>query len=206
MTGLPIGLAFANYAADLPYEQRRYQARARPGLAPELPLALLAGGAEGVGRLQELAGAIAERLYHTGTRAQMAVMAGRNDGLKARLERQQWPLPVHVLGYTHHSADWMAAADCLVTKAGPATIAEALALGLPLLLTGFVAGQEDGNVSFVVEEQVGVYRPQPDEVAATVTSWLTPGNVQVQAMAQKALRLAQPQASLTIARLLHQLL
>ncbi|MEZ4609796.1 MAG: glycosyltransferase [Caldilineaceae bacterium] len=41
-------------------------------------------------------------------------------------------MPVHVRGYVENMHTWMHAADCVVTKAGPGTIAEALACGRPL--------------------------------------------------------------------------
>jgi 1,2-diacylglycerol 3-beta-galactosyltransferase len=39
------------------------------------------------------------------------------------------------LGFITNMADFMVAADVLVTKAGPGTIAEAAAVGLPIMLT-----------------------------------------------------------------------
>ena len=44
----------------------------------------------------------------------------------------------------------MQVADCLITKAGPGTIAEAAVRGLPTMLSSFLPGQEAGNVPFVV--------------------------------------------------------
>ena len=49
----------------------------------------------------------------------------------------------------------MAASNLLVTKAGPGTIAEAMILGLPLVLSTFLPGQESGNVPFVVDGGFG---------------------------------------------------
>lgn len=43
-------------------------------------------------------------------------------------------------------AEYMVAADILVTKAGPGTIAEAAAVGLPIMVTSHLPGQEAGNV------------------------------------------------------------
>lgn len=38
--------------------------------------------------------------------------------------------------------EWMGAVDCIVTKAGPGTIAEAMIRGLPIMLSAFLPGQE----------------------------------------------------------------
>lgn len=51
------------------------------------------------------------------------------------------PLPPHVtLLFT---CRYMGACDMVITKAGPGTMAEALIAGLPIMLNGFVPGQEE---------------------------------------------------------------
>jgi len=65
----------------------------------------------------------------------------------------------------------MAACDCIITKAGPGTIAEALSRGLPIVLSGFIPGQEEGNVPYVVNNQAGVHCEEPAAIARTVQRW-----------------------------------
>ena len=50
----------------------------------------------------------------------------------------------------------MRAADLLVAKAGPNVLCEAFVCGLPLVLYSAVRGQEEGNVTYVVEHRAGV--------------------------------------------------
>eukprot|EP00588_Corethron_pennatum_P014296 CAMPEP_0194275232 /NCGR_PEP_ID=MMETSP0169-20130528/8124_1 /TAXON_ID=218684 /ORGANISM="Corethron pennatum, Strain L29A3" /LENGTH=655 /DNA_ID=CAMNT_0039018647 /DNA_START=169 /DNA_END=2136 /DNA_ORIENTATION=- len=76
------------------------------------------------------------------------------------------------LGFITNMAEYMVAADVLVTKAGPGTIAEAASVGLPVMLTNFLPGQEEGNVDFVIEGKFGEYCDQPPDIARTVTDWL----------------------------------
>ena len=54
-------------------------------------------------------------------------------------------------GFVNNMAEFMSACDCIITKAGPGTIAEALISGMPILLNGYIPCQEEGNVSFVLE-------------------------------------------------------
>lgn len=115
-------------------------------------------------------------------------------------------LPVRIAGYVDDMPLWMAAADLLVTKAGPGTIAEALACGLPLVLSSFVPGQETGNVYYVEENGFGVYCPDPQQIAAVAADWLEPGNTVLPAMRARARDLARPQAALEIAQALSELL
>jgi len=86
-----------------------------------------------------------------------------------------------------------------VTKAGPGTITEALIMGLPLVLSGFVPGQETGNVPYVVDNRVGAYAEDPAQIARIVTEWLKPGNEELARMKARARALVRPDASLVIA-------
>ncbi|GAX09439.1 hypothetical protein FisN_6Lh185 [Fistulifera solaris] len=84
---------------------------------------------------------------------------------------------VHVLGvgFVSNIAEYMVAADILVSKAGPGTISEAAALSLPIMLTSFLPGQEEGNVEYVVEGGFGAYCSDSDPmaIAEEVCMWLT---------------------------------
>ncbi|GKZ00075.1 hypothetical protein MPSEU_000960900 [Mayamaea pseudoterrestris] len=84
---------------------------------------------------------------------------------------------VHVvsLGFLENIAEYMVAADVLVSKAGPGTIAEAAALSLPIMLTSYLPGQEEGNVDYVVEAGFGAYCQDSDPlgIAEEVCMWLT---------------------------------
>ena len=66
----------------------------------------------------------------------------------------------------------MQASDVLITKAGPGTISEAFISGLPLILFSKMPGQEDGNVSYVVENGAGVWAPEPHQTVAELKYWL----------------------------------
>ena len=67
----------------------------------------------------------------------------------------------------------MSACDVVVTKAGPGTIMEAVALGKPLILTGAVGLQEEGNIGFVTEAQLGVFCPNPVQAALATAVMLS---------------------------------
>jgi len=72
-------------------------------------------------------------------------------------------------------AEYMVAADVLVSKAGPGTIVEAAALSLPILLTSFLPGQEEGNVDYVVDGGFGAFCSDSDPIgiAEEVCMWLS---------------------------------
>jgi len=78
------------------------------------------------------------------------------------------------LGFITNMAEYMVAADILVSKAGPGTISEAAALSLPVLLTSFLPGQEEGNVDYVVDGGFGSYcqDTDPQAVGEEIAQWL----------------------------------
>ncbi len=78
------------------------------------------------------------------------------------------------LGFVKKMAEYMVVADVLVSKAGPGTIAEAASLSLPVMLTSFLPGQEEGNVDFVVDGGFGAFIEDrnPQGIAKEVGKWL----------------------------------
>lgn len=167
---------------------------------------LLMGGGEGFGRVFEVAVAIGECLAVNGF-GQLVVICGRNADVKSQLDAHPWesfgrdrPRPL-ILGFVSNVHDYMAASDILVTKAGPGSIAEAMIKGLPCLLTSFVPGQEEGNISIVREGRAGEYVSDqyPNSVADTVRGWLQDPEY-IAEMSANARRMGRPRASLDIAR------
>jgi 1,2-diacylglycerol 3-beta-galactosyltransferase len=137
---------------------------------------------------------------------QVVVICGRNREMEERLAARQWPIPVVVKGFVDNMPDWMAACDCVVTKAGPGTIAEALISGLPILLSGYIPGQEEGNLPYVVDNGVGEYNTDPAAIAGIVARWFGPQRDALAAMSAKARSMGHPQATFDIVRSITELL
>jgi len=190
VTGLPVNPHFVTAAQEDPLAVRR-----RLGLEPDLPVVLLVGGAEGMGEVRRISKAVAD----SGIQAQLVIIAGRNERLRSRLAAGTWPLPVRVEGFVHNMHEWMRAADLLVTKAGPSTISEALVMGLPIVLSGALPGQERATVDYVVQASAGIWAPTPDQVTTAVCELLTPGTSKLAQMAAQARALAQPDAARCVA-------
>ncbi|CAK0894504.1 unnamed protein product, partial [Prorocentrum cordatum] len=130
--------------------------------------------------------------------------------VRAELMACEWPrgptrscpgFRPHVLGFVPNVDEYMSAADILVTKAGPGSIAEAMIMGLPCLLTSFIPGQEEGNIAFVVDGGAGefVADTDPDAIAEKVAAWLGDPEKLLQ-MSARARQLGRPGAALDIAR------
>jgi 1,2-diacylglycerol 3-beta-galactosyltransferase len=190
VVGLPIRRAFAEA-----HEKSRQEARTELALQPDLPLVLMTGGGAGIGKLLPSAKAISGQLARDQRPAQMAIIAGNNDALRHRLSAEPWPIPVTVLGFVEDMPRWLAGTDLLITKAGPTTLAEAACAGVPVLITGFIPGQENGNVTWVQEHDAGVFAPDIAQASQLVSEWLKPGNPHLADMAARARAIAQPEAA-----------
>ncbi|CAI5469698.1 unnamed protein product [Closterium sp. Yama58-4] len=198
--GLPIRPAFAKPSAP------KDELRRALGMDLNLPAALLIGGGEGMGPVEATAKALAATLAPAGggeavAKGQLVVICGRNKKLLAKLQAVKWPLPVLLKGFVTNMPDVMAACDCIITKAGPGTIAESMIRGLPMVLNDFIAGQEAGNVPYVVDNGTGVFEENPKEIGNIVADWFGPKSDQFKQMAANALRIARPDA-VTCSRLM----
>jgi 1,2-diacylglycerol 3-beta-galactosyltransferase len=193
-TGLPIRHSFVD-ATGL----SQADARRQLGFDPDAELVLISGGGAGLGRVGTVTAAVAKRLAAAKRPGRIVVIAGGNRQLKKRLDRHAWPMPVTVLGLTSHMAELMVAADLLLTKAGPGTIAEAACIGVPTLLTGFVPGQEEQNVGWAERNGGVIFEPVPRRAAELAAGWLEPGHDDLAAMSARISQMARPEAARDVA-------
>jgi 1,2-diacylglycerol 3-beta-galactosyltransferase len=190
--GLPVSLKFGREPGGKRERKRKM------GLKPDLPALLVVGGGEGMGRVFPIARAIAAARLPV----QLLVVAGRNGSLRQRLERVAWEIPTTVFGFADNMPELMAASEVIITKAGPATISEAIACGLPMIISGAIPYQEDLNAAYVVENGVGHLADDPGEIVNLLREWLRPGNGELNRMSRNARRLARPETTLEVARLI----
>jgi len=105
---------------------------------------------------------------------------------------------VKALGFVSNMASYMVASDVLVSKAGPGTIAEAASLGLPIMLTSFLPGQEAGNVELVLDGGFGDFCEDYVGIAEEVGCWLQDDDL-LNIMSQAASKVGMPNAASYIA-------
>lgn len=198
LKGLPIRPSFWKESKP------KLQIRKSLGIDESGKTVLLMGGGDGVGGLGSIASTLAGRLRKLNVPAQLIVICGHNkkmaDSLKSKLGSQQDKLKVVVKGFVNNIDEFMAASDCLITKAGPGTIAESMIRGLPLILSSYLPGQEYGNVPYVVKGGFGVYTGmKPRKIADTVSS-LFQNEDKLTQMSFRAKELSHPEATMSIAR------
>jgi len=189
--GMPIDPKFTR-----PMESKQ-ELQKKLGLQPGLPVVLLAGGGDGAGGLQDAVRAISRARLSV----QLLIVTGRNKRLYAYLQRIRSSLHVSakVFGFVYNMPELMRAADVIVTKAGPGTICEALACELPIILSGYVPGQEEGNVDFVLNNDVGLLAHDSIELVDGLRKLVKPGSATMRRQVANAKRLSRPYASFDIA-------
>lgn len=168
------------------------------GLEPGKPVVLLVGGGEGALGLRSAVLAISQARLSV----QLLIIAGRNKRLYVQLQRIRSSLhvPAKVFGFVQNMPEMMHASDAIVTKAGPGTICEALACNLPIVLSGYVPGQEEGNVTYVVENKVGTLAYDSVELINTLRLLLNPGSELLRQQLENAEHISRPRASFDIAQ------
>lgn len=189
VSGIPIRPAFWDPA-------ERMEMRARHGLIGDRPVLLVSCGRSG--RQPER---MARALTGVRSDAQIVLISGRDERLRARLERgfgRQAPR-FRVLGHTDRMHEWMRAADLLVSKPGGLTSSEALACGLPLVIVDPIPGQETRNSDYLLERGAGVKVNDLKLLSARVNRLLsdTPALAE---MREAAGRAARPYAAREIAQ------
>jgi len=110
---------------------------------------------------------------------QLILICGRNEALAAKLRSRKWNMPVHVVGFTKEVHRLMRAADFLIGKPGPGSIAEAMIRRLPVLIecNAWTLPQERYNAEWVREKNVGIVLKSFRDVASGVKQMLEPARL-----------------------------
>jgi 1,2-diacylglycerol 3-beta-galactosyltransferase len=145
------------------------------GLDPTLPTAIVLFGGYGSNVIFD----IAEQLDTAGLPLQMILICGKNEKLAERLRARKWNLPLHIVGFSREVNRLMRAADFLIGKPGPGSIAEAMISGLPVLVecNSSTLPQERFNTEWVTEKKVGVVVKSFKNAVPAVRSLLEPGKL-----------------------------
>ena len=194
LAGLPIHPRFLDAIkrfTDKP--SMRLQLRLRP----RAPTVLLTGGGDGTEPLRKYAAALARSALDV----QVLAVCGRNRRLAAQI-REDNHAGVHVFGFVDNMPELLLASDLLGTRAGPGMIAEGLACGCPLMLTGYLPGQEEGNVAEVVNRGLGRYVPRPEQLVHAVEDWIQRPVAERREDSQRVRAASDAAAAFTIAEVL----
>jgi UDP-N-acetylglucosamine:LPS N-acetylglucosamine transferase len=145
--GRPVRQAFLNAPS-------KSEARRRLGLE-QIFTCLVTFGGEGVGGNPR---GTVSALLDSGIPLQVVAITRRNEPLREELQQFR---PNHnrlrVEGFVENMAEYLAASDVFVGKAGPSSVYEALAVGRPVIATGYAGLNELGVARYIMSEGLGCY-------------------------------------------------
>jgi processive 1,2-diacylglycerol beta-glucosyltransferase len=148
LCGIPVDAAFA-----LPFDKKELMQAL--GLDERRPVVLVMGGGMGPVPLDQMVAS----LELCGLPLQVLAVAGHDASLRRRLEflKGKVAVDLHLFGWTDNVPELMAVSDLLVTKPGGLTAAEALAAGLPMILTHPIPGPEERHVRYLEQKGVALH-------------------------------------------------
>ncbi len=145
--GIPVKDAFCQ-------KQDKALAKRKLHLPEDKAMYLIMSGSMGFGKIHIFA---YELTTHLKNGEQIVIICGNNKKLKRTLKRQFYRKPgIHIIGYTQHVADFMAACDVIYTKPGGLTSTEALNMNIPIVHTSPIPGCETKNREFFVSRGISI--------------------------------------------------
>ncbi len=171
-------------------------------LSPEIPVALIMGGGQGLGPIEEMVLA----LDASNINLQIIVATGTNKPLYKHLFKKQKKFKKRILIYNHvdNVHELMSISRLIITKPGGLTTAEALSKELPMIIVNPIPGQEEKNTQFLTREGVGIKTKDENDIVNLVSTLLS-DPLRIAQMRQAAKKQARPDAARRIAQLLLEL-
>ncbi len=151
--GFPVNPVFAEPAAELP---------APVGDEPRRVLYIINTG-------KKKAGKAIDRLLEL-DKVHLTITAGRDAKLRSELiERtRKHSDRVRVFGWTNQMPELMMSHHLVISKAGGATVQEAIAARCPMIVNQVIPGQEEGNAELIWRYHLGAIGEKNREVAELV--------------------------------------
>ncbi len=166
------------------------------GLDARRPVVLVMAGGMGPVPLDQ----IIQSLELCGLPLQVLAVAGHDQAMRQRLEglRGKVALDLHCFGWSDSMPELMSAADLLITKPGGLTTAEALAAGLPMILTHPIPGPEERHMWYLEQQGVAVRASSVADIPQ-LTFRLLNSPTKREEMSRRARELSRPDAAHAIA-------
>jgi len=100
----------------------------------------------------------------------LKITVGRDELLRKAIEEvvAQSDRKAEVFGWTDRMPDLICDSHLLISKAGGATVQEALAARTPMVMTQVVPGQEEGNARLLLQHRCGIMADSSDRIVAAV--------------------------------------
>ncbi len=133
---------------------------------------------------------------------EITITVGRDTDLRDKIEKevQACGLEAEILGWTNRIPELLCEHHLLISKAGGATVQEAIAARCPMLISQVVPGQEEGNARLLLEGGAAQLATDADAIYDAVQSIFDKGCAAWRELHANISLLSKPAASLDIAR------
>jgi processive 1,2-diacylglycerol beta-glucosyltransferase len=138
---------------------------------------------------------------------ELTVTVGRDEKVQRAVEliREATVQKFTIIGWTTELPQLLASHHVLVSKAGGATVQEAIAAACPMIINQVVPGQEEGNAQLITQTNSGAVALNNDEVISTLTRAFADDGKLLQDWSENIAKISRPAASLEIANFLLEL-
>lgn len=131
----------------------------------------------------------------------LTIICGRNTRLKEVLDRKLLPLFLNrltVFGYVKNIEQPMREHDVLITRGGPNVLMEAVNCQIPVVITGVLPGQEEGNPGLIVKHQLGAYCKNLKELCPIIEGFVKNNKSRLREIRANQKRFSNPTAAADI--------
>src|SRR5471032_2905901 len=130
----------------------------------------------------------------------LTITAGRDPELRAQLidRTRDRADRVRVLGWTNQIPELMLSHHLVISKAGGATVQEAIAARCPMIINQVIPGQEEGNAQLIFNLKLGAVAARNREVPELVEDAFKHKAELWQQWRKNLARISQPDASLRL--------
>lgn len=194
VSGIPIDPIFGEH-------KDKSEMREKYGLEKDKLTIMVSAGGFGVGKIEHLL----EALSDLQTPAQILAICGKNEELKAKLEKlskdklNNERVTFKPIGYTTAMDEYMSASDLIVGKPGGLTTNEAMAKGLIFVVVNPIPGQEERNSDHLLEKGCAIKCNNLPTLAFKIDELIN-DKTRFEAMKANVRRFSRPNASQEIVK------
>jgi processive 1,2-diacylglycerol beta-glucosyltransferase len=135
---------------------------------------------------------------------QLTVTVGRNAGLKVSVDkiRRTVTQEFEAVAWSDELPRLLRANHLVISKAGGATVQEAMSAGCPIIVNHVIPGQEEGNARYIMKTKSGTLALTNDAVISAVQNAFANDAAQWREWSTNVSQLGRPTASVDIANFL----
>jgi processive 1,2-diacylglycerol beta-glucosyltransferase len=132
---------------------------------------LLLGGGDGIGNMSKISDILLSNFN-----CNVSIVTGHNSSLKKKLEKsllEKYDNKVHIYGFIENIEELMIDSDIAFTRGSPNVMMEAIACNVPMIITGALPGQEEGNPNYIKKYNIGVVCKNVRRLKSTIDELLS---------------------------------